>query len=324
MDKRIKLSMVTLSLLIFSGCMPAPDVDLNKEQAIQKTQTNYSQALREVNSMITVFSDKDKVHVKVNNITDDATNGGKLPIKIDTIVNKSFNKIGSKVITMSSYNSKNLPKHVYIINGAITEFDVTQSDAVSFDGAAQGTHNGQSGDLNGGLSKGNKTTKLTLTLNPVNPRSGNFITRSSTDNTITIDQKNSASEFGLSILGTGIGLNSSISKSHGLHSSINVLVELSVVEVLGRLVKYPYWILTGGEVNPDVLQHLSNKFLQDSLNEKITKISYLLALKGSPVEITSMMNSELKAAIKKYKVSHGLGNNDVISRKLYLSLLEKS
>lgn len=323
-DKRIKLSMVTVSLLIFSGCMSAPEVNLNKNQVIAKQETNYSQALREVNSMISVFSNKSKVHVKVNNITDDATNGGKLPLNINTIVNKSFNRIGGKVITMSSFNSKNLPKNVYIINGAITEFDVTESDAFSADGAAEGTYNGQSGDFNGGLSKGNKTTKLTLTLNPVNPRTGNFIARSSTDNTIIIEQKNSASEFGLSILGTGIGLNSSLSKAHGLHASINVLVELSVVEVLGRLVNYPYWLLTGGEVNPDVLKHLSNKFLHDSLNEKIAKISYLLALKGSPVETTSIMNSQLKVAIKKYKISHGLGNNDIISRKLYLSLLGKS
>ena len=71
-----------------------------------------------------------------------------------------------------------------------------------------------------------------------------------------------------------------------------------MVEVLGRLVKYPYWLLTGGEVNPDVLDHLSNKFLQDSLNEKITKVSYLLALKGMGTQSTSMMNPQLKEAIK--------------------------
>jgi len=321
MNKTIKLSMVTLSLLVFSGCMTPPKVNLDEKQAITNKKTNYSEALRTVDGMIAIFSKKKKVHIKVNSITDDATNGGKLPIKIDTIVNKSFNKIGNKVVTMRGYNPKKLPKDIYIINGAITEFDVTQSDAASLDGTGQGTYNGNSGEVNGGLSKGNKVTKLTLTLNPSDPRTGNFVTRSSTDNTIIIEQKNSASEFGLSILGTGIGINSSISKAHGLHASINVLVELSVVEVLGRLVKYPYWLLTGGVTNPDVLEHLSNKFLQDTLNEKITKVSYLLALDGSSVQTTSMMNNQLKVAIKKYKVSHGLGNNDIISKKLYMSLL---
>ncbi|SFV71563.1 hypothetical protein MNB_SV-13-899 [hydrothermal vent metagenome] len=37
-----------------------------------------------------------------------------------------------------------------------------------------------------------------------------------------------------------------------------------------------------------------------------------------------MMNSKLKEVIKKYKVSHGMGNNDIISKKLYLSLLGAS
>jgi len=319
MKKTIILSMVTLSLLMVSGCMKA-DVKLEKNQGIVKTKTNYSTALRSANDMISIFNGN-TIHIKVNNINDAATMGGKLPVKLDTVVNKSFNRIGDKIVVMQNYNPKSLPKHVFLINGAITEFDVISQDAMSADGAAQGTHNGQSGDFNGGLSKGNKTTKLTLTLNPSDPSSGNFISRTSTDNTITIKQKNSANEFGFSILGTGIGLNSSISKSHGLHASINVLVELSVVEVLGRLVKYPYWILTGGDVNPDVLEHLSNKFLQDSLNEKITKVSYLLALRGMGTQSTSMMNEELKQAIRKYKSSHGMKNNDIISRKLYLSLL---
>lgn len=323
MNKMIKLSMVTLSLLVVSGCMDSNDVKLNPNQNILKTKTNYSNALRTVNDMITIFNGH-SIHVKVNNINDAATMGGKLPVKLDTVVNKSFNRIGNSVIVMQSYNPKKLPKRIYVINGAITEFDVVQQDAKSTDGAAQGTHNGQAGDFNGGLSKGNKTTKLTLTLNPSDPISGNFISRTSTENTITIEQKNSASEFGFSILGTGIGMNSSVSKSHGLHSSINVLVELSVVEVLGRLVKYPYWLLTGGEVNPDVVSHLSNKFLQDPLPNKIRKVSYLLALKGAGVQSTSMMNNKLKEEIKKYKVSHGMGNNDIISKKLYLSLLGAS
>jgi PBP1b-binding outer membrane lipoprotein LpoB len=320
MKKTIKLSLVTLGLLMIAGCKTASVTPMDEQKTVN-TKTHYSQALRTANDMISVFFGK-TIHIKVNDINDDATGGAKLPVKIDTVVNKSFNRIGDKVVTMRGYNPKKLPKNVYIVNGAITEFDVVFSDGMSTDVAAQGTHNGQSAQFNGGLSKGNKTTKLTLTLNPSNPRTGNFISRTSTDNTITIEQKNSASEFGFSILGTGIGLNSSVSRSHGLHASIDTLVELSVVEVLGRLVKYPYWILTGGEVNPDVIEHLSKKFLQDTVNSKIIKISYLLSLKGYKVKSTSIMNSQLSQVIKKYKVSHGMANNDIISNKLYMSLLK--
>ena len=320
MKRVIKLSLVTLGLLMIAGCTPADPGPMEKQKTVN-TKTHYTQALRTANDMIAVFFGK-TMHIKVNDINDDATSGAKLPVKIDTVVNKSFNRIGDHVVTMRGYNPKKLPKNVYIINGAITEFDVVYSDGMSTDVAAEGTHNGQSGQFNGGLSKGNKTTKLTLTLNPSDPRTGNFISRTSTDNTITIEQKNSASEFGFSILGTGIGLNSSVSRSHGLHSSIDTLVELSVVEVLGRLAKYPYWILTGGEVNPDVMDHLSKKFLQDTVNNKIMKVSYLLALKGYNVQTTSIMNNDLSQAIKKYKVAHGMANNDIISSKLYMSLLQ--
>ena len=191
MKSTIKLSMVTLSLLMVAGCM-TPEVNLGSKQTTQMKKTNYSQALRSANDMISIFNGN-KIHIKVNNIDDAATMGGKLPVKLDTIVNKSFNKIGNSVVVMQNYNPKSLPKNTYLINGSITEFDVIEQDAMSADGAAQGTYNGHQGEFNGGLSKGNKTTKLTLTFNPSNPSDGNYISRTSTDNTITIEQKNSAS-----------------------------------------------------------------------------------------------------------------------------------
>jgi len=94
MKKMIKLSMVTLSLLVVSGCMSPDDVHVKENQNILKTKTNYSSALRSVNDMITIFNGH-SIHVKVNNINDAATMGGKLPVKLDTVVNKSFNKIGN-------------------------------------------------------------------------------------------------------------------------------------------------------------------------------------------------------------------------------------
>jgi hypothetical protein len=139
-----------------------------------------------------------------------------------------------------------------------------------------------------------------------------------------VEKKSSANAFALSILGTGFGFNNAVTRSQGIHASLVVLAEYSVVEVLGKLGKFPYWLLSsGGKVNRDIVNHLSQTFLREPLNKKIEMISYIFALKGNNgIQPTRMMTPKLKETILKYQSQHGMTPNGTISKKLYLSLLE--
>ncbi len=323
MKKAIKLSMIALSMLIINGCME-PKVDLTKDSD-RKTKiqnTAYSQALRNVNSMLAIFHGK-KVFIYVSPIVNRTSKAGKVPPDLSVVVNGSFNKIGSYVAIIDDPNrSYNTGKSkFYKINGAVTQFDTTETSGSGIKGSAEATYHGQQGVSDFGSSGGSKTVELTLSFNPVDVVTGLLVPRTSTSNQIKVEKKNSSNEFAFSILGSGIGINSALSKSHGIDSSLKILVELSVVEALGKLTKYPYWLLTGGEVNPDVVDTLQRKFLRSSVQGKIQKISYLLSLTDSSVRTTKMMDSNLKQAIIKYKSSHGLPANAVIDKKLYMSLL---
>jgi len=321
MKKTIKLSIIAIGILTLIGCS-APEVIVDQNGGkISSVQTNYSESLEEANTMISVFYGE-PIHVFIPAITDKTNSGGKLPRDISTIVRSSFNSVGEKVITMMNYNPKKLPKGAtFKILGAITEFDLIEVEASGSDAAGQGTINGQQGTADASLDQASKISKLGITFNPANSKTGNFIPKTSTKNKITITQKSASNEFAVSILGTGVGVNHAVTKSQGIHSSITILIELSVVEVLGRLTRYPYWLLTGGKVNSDILNELSRKFVRGTLNQKIQKVSYLLSLNGANVQTTSMMNPTLKSAIIKYKQAHGMGADDSIDNKLYLSLL---
>ena len=326
MKKIIKLSaLVAIGMLLFGGCS-APEIIMGQDDGkITSKNTNYSDALRNVNGMISIFNRGKPVEIFVDPIKDSTNAGGKLPKNISTIVNSSFNAIGSNVITIADIKGKKFSKNkFYRIRGAITEFDLIEASGQGLDAAGQATYKNQQGTLDAGLSRESKTTKLTIVFNPEDLKTKTFIPRTSTKNTITINQKSSGNEFAFSILGSGIGIDNALTKAQGVHSSITILIELSVVEVLGRLVKYPYWVLTGGEVNSDVASHLLATFLRDRLNKKIIKVSYLLAIKGEKVQLTSMMNPELKQAIIKYKSTHGMRANDIIDSKLYMSLIGAS
>ncbi|CAA6800320.1 MAG: Unknown protein [uncultured Sulfurovum sp.] len=320
MKKIIKLSTVVVAILF--GACAAPEINLSQDGGeITAVKTNYTNALKNVNSMVAIFNGQ-PINVYVNKITDETASGGKLPKNISTIVQSSFNSIGRNIITMSAINTKKLPKgSVFIIKGAITEFDLIEASGSGVDAAGQGTYNGQQGTIDASLDRESKVTKLAITFNPVNIRTGNFVPRTSTKNKITINQESSGNELAFSILGSGIGINNALTKAQGVHSSITILIELSVVEVLGRLAKYPYWVLTGGSVNQDIVAHLKTRFLRDNLSRKIQKVSYLLSLQNSKIKPTGMMNSDLKQAIIQYKSTHGMSANDIIDTRLYMSLI---
>ncbi|MCH9739251.1 MAG: hypothetical protein K0U38_00195 [Epsilonproteobacteria bacterium] len=325
MKRGLKLSGVVLSLLLLSGCTgtePEVVIPTAGSQIDQDNRTSYTTVLERTNSMIQVFKGE-PMNVFIDTIENKTAARGKLPADITDIVKTSFNKIGDYVTVIYNDNSENLKRtEVYTINGAITEYDIIEAKDSGMDAAATGTVNKNRYDADGSIDNENQIVKLAINFNPSDMHKGNYVSRTSTSNKVTIQKKSSANAFAFSILGSGFGFNNAVTKSQGVHASITVLVELSVAEVLGKLGKFPYWLLLdGGKVNRDVVNHLSGEFLREPLNKKIEKISYLLALKGKNVQVTRLMNNQLKQAIIEYKSAHVMRADDIISKKLYLSLL---
>ncbi|HFU75745.1 MAG TPA: hypothetical protein ENK66_05800 [Arcobacter sp.] len=318
--KLTKTSFISLTVLMVVGCVE-PQVTLPNKSEIQKVNTDYSNSLEYLDSMINVFNNGEPMVVVVTPIEDKTASQGKVPQDITDIVKTSFNKIGDNVVTLFNYDIDTEKRKVYLINGAITEFDVVQNQSNSKMASAEFGAENYRTNSDGSLESGNKVTKLALNFNPADPDTGTYIARTSTSNKITIYQKQSANEFAFSILGSGFGFSNALTKTQGLHSSITVLAELSVAEVLGKLGKFPYWLVTHGKADKDVLMHLSRSFLRETVTSKIRKISYLLTLAGYPVRVSSVMTPALKDAIVKYKISKNINPNDFITKELYLSLL---
>jgi hypothetical protein len=214
----------------------------------------------------------------------------------------------------------------YGIHGAITEFYISKTISNGYTGDLElGKGKGNSSSF-GSLDKEDKTSYLSITFNPENLRTGLQVSKSSVSNKMEISQKSNAHEFGFSILGSGLGYNKTITKAEGIHPAIVILVDVNVVEVLGKITKVPYWILTKKQPNIAIVNYLSRIFLREKPYQKLYKISYLLTLRGYYSHPTSTMKENgqdngLKNAIINYKQSHGMRANSSISRELYRSLL---
>lgn len=326
MKIKIKLSGIAIALLLLSGCNgTSPEVKVDKAgTGITQNSTDYSRILEGVNGMVQVFKGE-PMSLFIDTIENKTANRAKLPSDMTDIVKTSFNKIGEYVTIIYDDNSENLKRdNVYKINGAITEFDIVYAEDNGVNGAGSATYHGQRGDVDGSASKEAQKIVMALNFNPSDLHGGNYITRTSTSNKVVVEKKSAANTFGLSILGTGFGFNNAVTRSQGIHASLAVLAEFSVVEVLGKLGKFPYWLLIdGGKVNRDVVNSLSATFLREPLNQKIQMISYLFALKGTGgIQPTTIMTPKLKEIITQYQSQHGMTPNGSITKKLYISLLE--
>ena len=315
--KRILLFLL-ISIILSIDTIEARDSTFYNKQNIREYGRN---KIESVDDMVKIFYGK-QIYIYVPSITN-KTNSINLPSDISSMVRSLFNSTGNSITLLSYVNRNNLPKEeVFIINGAITAFDI---DGESTENGLQLSGEGKKAEELASISmkdnKNRKITKLGITFNPSNAKTGFYISRTSTSNTIDIQETSDSDATTYSILGVVIDSKDRSLESDGVHHSLRVLIEVSTIEVLGRLVKYPYWLLTKTEINPDIFDYLVKEFIRDSLNEKLKKISYLLSLKDGSLEVTSTINSQLREAIINYKREHGLAPNDIISSRLYKSLL---
>jgi len=328
MNRAIKLSLVVVGVLLFGGGCAGDINDVKVDPAgntVMETNTIYSSVLPEINNMVKVFRNE-PINVFVNKIENKTGNRGKLPADITAIVVNTFTKIGDHVVPVADpTSSENARRGLFIINGAITEFDVIESRDSGVNASGTGTFgkNHNRFDTEGSIDRESKKVILGISFNPVDAQTSNYIPLKSTSNRVVIESKSNANEFAFSIFGSGFGFNSAVTKSQGIHSSITALVELSVAEVLGKLGNFPYWLLIkkGGKVDQNVLNALVHQFLREPLNKKIEQVSYLLKLRGKDVEVTRIMTPKLKKAIIEFKKEHGLPPDETLSKEFFIKLL---
>ncbi|MCK4441205.1 MAG: hypothetical protein KAU90_04315, partial [Sulfurovaceae bacterium] len=195
LKRGFKLSIITSMILIgfgTTGCVDPGPVKLSKAgSSIGENQTLYSGILRDTNNMIKVFVGQE-MNVVVNSIENKTGNRGRLPADISEIVTTSFNEIGDSVVVIHNLQAYDTSKKaVYIINGAITEYDKISSHDSGVNASGTGTvgkrHNEY--DADGSIDNENAKISLAINFNPAYGHRGTYIPRASTSNKVIIEKK---------------------------------------------------------------------------------------------------------------------------------------
>jgi hypothetical protein len=338
--KKITCTLSVVAALILSGCA-VPGVGVNPEKIVNEAQeqgpvtniTKFQDSLRNLGDLIDTYRDA-PLYLTVQPIENKTATNDKVPQDITMMVESAINSIGNPKIRLIPYEDYSASpaafygqvgnNEFYIIRGAITEFDADiekSNRGITF--GLSGTRKGQDFDGDGTFGTDTSISSVGIDFNIVNAKTLNFVQGVQTKNKMKITKSTNNNDIGFAILGSGVGINGNASQKQGVHSVIRLLVDLSMVEIVGKLRSYPYWVCVhNGGADLDLLNKMKKDFQSYSEEEKIAFVRHLLSIVYSDVSLGTILDEATSKRIIDYKMSKSLiPYNDSITTDLYLSLL---
>lgn len=350
--KVLQVSVLVSVSLIFASCaeMDPRNVDVELETSAPEVKiTSYTQSLSDLGRMSLIY-DTGLVKIQSQDIADQTgtamTTGGEIQRNITEIMKSTLNTIGGNVTFIeydpsyiqnqmvtgySSFDNKTIPD--VVITGGITEFDrglETRGDGTDI--AADYNVKSAGSDLPssmigfdyGDSGKAGKA-RITLDFNLKDFQTLAGIPRMTTTNSMEVHKALRAKEIGITLFGPTFGLKGSIKKVQGRHEAVRLLVQVSMIQMVGKYLAVPYWRLLGNDTVPDpvVTDAITLTFYQVGEAQKISMVQQWLFLHGYDVELTGKIDDATRTALLEISpsfsdTSYSVGEE--LFKKVYLTI----
>lgn len=334
LKNRTGLAATGLALLMLAGCASDPKqaIEIAKPKTLPATNlTNFSESLRCMDQLLLSFGRRDIV-VTSAGIPDATANvsAGTKDMLISAISRMS---VKSAAFSFVDYDATQTDVHDlqsligftdefvvpnYYIRGAITQLDEGVLDEAQ--AAAIGIP-----EFQVGASRDQTVSVVSLDLNVGNLVNRQIIPGASAHNSIAVARNGLAGDLAGSISKLGLNFDVVLNKGEGMHQAVRTLVELSTIEVLGKLAEVPYWrCLQIEQTNPAVVEEAKDWYNEMEAEERITFVQQALASEGYlNGEITGRRDAATKSAIARYQSENDLLADGRITFPLYASLIHE-
>ncbi len=339
--KPFTLSLVSVALL--SACVTPKEHQTWKEPeatvttaaapkaSAVKTITNFSPALRCMDELFLAYG-KNGIVITSTGIPDETgkvrtgtkemliTAIAKMTVKSNAFEFIDFHGGGddlARLFDAKGVDQMRIPD--YYIRGSITQMDdntIRKSKGMGF----------FTQFLDASTTKDTAYDLLSMDMSIGDAASRKILPQTSTSNTMLITKQGNSAEMGVGKLGK-IGLQFSLdfSRSEGLGATTRTLLELGLIETLGKFTQVPYWRCLDVDVTNPVIREQALE-IYDILTEaeKITfvqrKLGGSMARYKGP--INGQMDPTLKDAILEYQAQNGLVADGRINFDLYANLMD--
>lgn len=315
---------------LMAGSLDSVVASNGNKSPTTKTVTNFSQSLRCMDELFLAFG-KRGIVITSAGIPDET---GKVRLGTKEMVISAISKMSlrSNAFDFIDYHSQaddlsNLFSKVgddklrvpdFYIRGAITQMD---DDAVRKNKGA-----GISLPfLDFSFSKDEQYDLMSVDVSMGEVATRRLLPLTNTSNTMMISKASRSGEGGGKIGKAGLSFNLDISRSEGLGASTRALIELTLIETMGKFTQVPYWrCLDIDAANPVARATALEAYevLKDA--ERITFMQRKLggSMQRYKGPIDGKLNNELKQAIAEYQSAVGLTSNGQLNFETYYSLLD--
>ncbi|CAA7614602.1 Peptidoglycan-binding domain 1 protein [Candidatus Terasakiella magnetica] len=298
-----------------------------------KVLTSFTPALRCMDDLFLAYGKRDIVLTTAG--IPDSTGKVQTGTKEMLITAVSRMSIKSKAITYIDYDTerndllllfqdiqqagaagnRKLPS--YYIRGAITQLDDNALDSQQSVGLAFSF-------LDLGLSRDQVVSMLSVDMNMGETTTRQILPGVNASNNMAIVRSGKAGEAGGKIGKAGLNISMSLNQNEGAGAGVRALIELGLIELMGKLTNVPYWkCLEIDKTNPTMMQQARDWYDGMSEADQIKFVQRKLAGAGAySGPVTGNLDRATVDSISRYKAEHSLIANGRIDFDLYYSLLD--
>jgi len=332
---------VMLLWVTMTGCVSSVDpknVNVTlKETKPEVKLTSYTETLTDLGLMTEIY-ETGELRIQSDPVGDNTgtsgATGGEIPRDITEILKSTLNSIGGSVLYIpydpayiqnmnvtgySDFADKLIPE--VVVSGGITEFDrglETRGDGTDVGVDANLTNAprwvpSSSVGINYGDSGKEGTARITLDFNMLDFKTMAGIPRMNTVNSMEVHKGLREKEFGITLFGPTFGRKGSVKKVQGRHAAVRVLVEVSMIQMVGKYLALPYWKLLGDdtESDPVVVKQIKRYYYSINAEERIIAAQQWAYLYGYDIGLTGQLDPPTQAAFQAIDSSFPAGASEI-------------
>lgn len=336
---------VLSAFFMLASCEDPAKVDVQlPETGPQVKVTSYTKTLSDLGLMSEIYG-TGALKIMANPIGDNTgtsgSTGGEIPRDITEMIKSSLNAIGGNVLYIpydpafiqnqmvtgySTFDAKMIPD--VVVTGGITEFDR------GLEVRGKGNDASMEADFNVSKHLSSKVgfdyrdedktglSRITLDFNLVNFQTMAGIPRMNTTNSIEVHKAMAEKELGITLFGASFGRKGSVKKVQGRHAAVRLLVEASMIQIVGKHLVLPYWRLLGEDALPDevVMAAFAKSFYRMSEPDRIAAVQEWLFLHGHDVPVNGVMDQRTLNALRAFNPNAGPSIDLETATKIYISI----
>jgi len=316
-------NLIYLTLISLTACSSVP-VKKTQTTTPEIKVTTFTQAIEKLGLMYEIYA-KPELRIMPTQILDktgtSAPSKGEIPYDVTDMMKTSLNNIGGGILFVpynpvymqqlaitgyTEWGEKLIPG--VVIDGGITEFDRSLSTiGDGIEGGVASSLGSSPFGLDFGNDNKSSVSRATVDFNLIDFKRNVGIPHKSATNSIELYKSVGEKSIGATIYGVTLGSNSTVKHIQARHEAIRLLIQLSVIQIVGKYKQLPYWRLLPSIVqNERVYDEIEEKFEALTPEKQALKINEYLYMNGFNVEVTEEFDEKSQQALNKFQQQHSL------------------